>query len=104
MTIHSFSAHRLPPRAQIEAQEIDALLDSIQSDEWLPTALCGPILLGLLATAGALLIYCALVILPFFHGQVQASRALWIILIWGTLCLYSLWEMHRLRRARARID
>ncbi|MDQ7263946.1 hypothetical protein NM680_19295 [Paracoccus sp. PS-1] len=104
MTIHSFSAHRLPPRAQIEAQEIDALLDRVQPDEWLPTALRGPILLGLLATAGALLIYCALVVVPFSHGQVQASRALWIILIWGTLCLYSLWEMHRLRRARARID
>lgn len=100
MKVHILPLRSLPQRVQIDEREIDALLSRVQPDEWLPTALRGPIFLGMIASFMALLAHGAVVIFPVFRGQEPATSGLWIVLVWGALCLFSLFEMRRLRLAR----
>ncbi len=104
MKVHTLPLRSIPLCAQIDKGEIDALLSSVQPDEWLPTALRGPIFLGMIASFLALLAYGTVVTFPVLQGQEPTANGPWIVLVWGALCLFSIFEMRRLRLARQQED
>jgi len=90
------------PKGRIPKSDIDALLDEIGPDEWLPDALKGPFYLTVVASVVAIVAW-------FAHGyfllvlRVETPQIL-LGLMWAWLAIigYSASEMRRLYRLRMR--
>jgi hypothetical protein len=90
------------PNGRIPKSDIDALLDEIGSDEWLPDALKGPFFLAVAASIVAILVWLA-------HGyfllvlKIETPRTLLDLMwVWLAVVGYSACEMRRLYRLRMR--
>lgn len=88
MTIHPFT-----PPGTISSQQIDALLDECGSDEWLPTALKVPFLVGISSCA---LMGVALALLIFAPSYTQA--ALTLAALWPVALAFAVFSMQTLAR------
>ncbi len=90
MTIHRFN-----PPGTIPNEQIDALFDQYGSDEWLPTALKVPFIVGIASCA---LMGLALALLIFAPSYTQT--ALTLAALWPIALAFSALSMRALARKR----
>lgn len=90
------------PKGRIPKSDIDALLDEIGSDEWLPDALKGPFYLAACASVVAILAWVT-------HGyflivlRVETPEFIFdLMCVWLAVVGYSAFEMRRLHCLRMR--
>lgn len=90
------------PKGRIAKSDIDALLDEIGSDEWLPHALRGPFYLAAFSSVVAILAWVTHGYFLMVLGVETPEFIFDLMCVWLAVVGYSACEMRRLFRLRLR--
>lgn len=89
------TVHRFTPRGSVSDAKIDELLEQFEPDEWLPTALKVPYLVGIFS-CGLMAVALTLV----FFAPRFTQVALTISFLWPIAVTFSFFSMSKLARHR----